>query len=344
MKVSKTEIRWQIVVFGFYIVLSLIQAYSEHPTEGIYPSEIFGVLGVVISECFLVNIIGNWLMIKYPYSEKPRVFLGYLFTFYILFFVYRYLVTYPNHVDILKTYNGNQDKKSLIFFLFINSITFNITFLVAFGLFSIKKSVRMEQKARQLENQINEAQLNTLKYQINPHFLYNTLSYMYAQASPVSQNLAKSILILSDMMRYSLNKTEESGSTLLEKEIEYIENFIEIHRLRFDTDFYVNFEVEGVLGNKKIAPLILITFVENAIKHGRINDKKHPVNIRISITKSYLDLFVENHKQLGKKDETSGIGLENTKKRLNLLYPSKHGLAIIDKYDYFTVSLKIMLE
>ena len=344
MKKHLTEIKWQFVVFGTYAALALIQAYSEHPAEGIYFKEILGIIGVVVSECVLVNLLGNWLMVRFPFSKKPLPYLAFLGLLLVCFLIFRYFSAFPEHVDVLKTYNGNQNENSLVFFTFISTINFVISFLVALGIFSIKKSLRMEQKALLLEKEVNMARLSMLKHQVNPHFLYNTLSYIYAQARPVSDNLAKSILILSEMMRYSLNKTNEDGLTPIEKEIQYIENFIEIHRLRFDSDFYLDFEVEGVIGNKKIVPLILITFIENAIKHGKLNDAGHPILVRIMVQKNLLELFVENQKQGGSKDETSGIGLINTRKRLEMVYPERHTLEITDKPDYFAVTLKIDLN
>lgn len=341
MKKYQTEIKWQAALYSFYALIGWIQAYFEQPLNGLTLAEFVRVVSVSLSECVLVNVLANWLMLKYPVSTQPRkYFLGLLVVF-IGFGTYRYLTVFPDFVDNLKTYNGSQDRKSFSFFVFINTVTFVISLLMAYGLYSIKKNVRMERKARILENQINEARLATLKYQVNPHFLYNTLSYMYSQARPVSENLSKSILMLSDMMRYSLNKTDENGLTLIEKEIQYIENFIEIHRLRFEENFYVNFEIEGIISGKRIVPLLLITFVENAFKHGKINDQKQPITIKITIEKDFLQLFVENYKQLGIKDETSGIGLENTKKRLNLTYPNRHSLNIIDEANYFAITLKI---
>lgn len=344
MKRHQVEIKWQAIVFGVYFIISLVQAYSEHPAEGIYFSEFLGVINVIFSECVLVNVIGNWLMIRHPYSREPQKNILYLLLILFGFIIFKFLVVFPVGIDVLKSYNGQQDEKSLVFFFFYSTINVVITYLVAYGLYAIKKSFRIEHRAKLLEKEINEAKLSMLKHQINPHFLYNTLSYIYAQARPVSDNLSRSILILSEMMRYSLNKTNEDGLTPIEKEIQYIENFIEIHRLRFDADFYLNFEIEGVLGNKKIVPLLLITFVENAIKHGKTNDSKHPIGVRISLFQNELMLFVENQKQAGQKDETSGIGLINTQKRLHLVYPERHFLEIIDKPDYFAITLKIDLN
>jgi two-component system, LytTR family, sensor kinase len=340
---NKAEIKWQLVLFGVYFIIAHVQAYSEHPAEGIYFKEIVGILNVTVSECILVNALGNWLLVKYSFAKQPKLFLFLLGSIITIFTIYRYLTSYPDHVDVFNNYNTNTDKTSLVFFTFISIINFILSYLVALGLYSIKKSIQIEQKARILENKMTQAQLSILKNQINPHFLYNTLSYMYGQARPVSENLSKSILMLSDMMRYSLTKVDDNGLTLLEKEIHYIENFIEIHRLRFDEDFYVNFTVDGLISNKKIVPLLLITFVENAIKHGIINDSEKPININLMVEPAILIFEIENYKQIGTKDESSGIGLENTKKRLELAYQNKHKLIITDEQNQFKVRLEIEL-
>ena len=143
------------------------------------------------------------------------------------------------------------------------------------------------------------------------------------------------------MMRYALNETDVKGYTSLTKEIDYIENFIEIYRLRFNSDFYVNFEIEGVVSGRKIVPMLLITFVENAFKHGRLNDSRCPITIRLAVHKNYLTFVVKNQKQQGTKDSTSGIGLANTKKRLLLAYPDQHALSITDDKLYFEVTLTL---
>jgi two-component system, LytTR family, sensor kinase len=344
LKRNKIEIKWQSIIYGVYFCLGLIQSFSEHPSKGILLSEFIGVLNVTVSECTLVNVLGNWLMVRYPYSKSPRQYLFYLLCIIACFIFYRFLTSYPNHVDVLQSYNGQIDKKSPTFFVFISTINFVISYLVALGLYSIKKSVKMEHKANRLEREVNEAKLNMLKHQINPHFLYNTLSYMHSQARPFSENLSKSILMLSDMMRYSLNKTGKNGLVPIEREIEYIENFIEIHRLRFDVNFYLNFEIEGITGHKKIAPLLLITFVENAIKHGRLNDKLNPIKIKLVIDKQYLIFTVKNQKQLGRKDDASGIGLANTGNRLELLYPNRYQLILNDEKNSFEIELKIEFD
>lgn len=344
MKKHRTEIKWQIIVFGTYAIIGFIQEYSKHPTIGLSIRDILGVLSVIIANCLLVNVLANWLMLKYPLSRRPKYYYIYLFIIFGTYLLYRYWVDFPHFIDITNSYSNNQNKNSIVFFIFFSTINGVISFLVALGLFSIKKSFRMERKARLLEQEINAARLTILKHQFNPHFLYNTLSYMYAQARPVSEKLSKSILMLSDMMRYSLNKTDENGLVLIENEIEYIENFIEIHRLRFEEDFCLNLEIEGIVGYKKIVPLLLITFVENAIKHGVLNDPKNPILVKILVENNTLTLFVKNKKQSGTKDNTSGIGLQNTIKRLKLIYPKSHKLEINDLPKSFSANLTIKIN
>ncbi len=341
MKKHRTEIKWQVIVFGTYGIIGFIQEYYKHPTVGLSIREVLGVLSVIIANCLLVNALANWLMLKYPLSKKPKQYYLFLFLIFGSYLLYRYWVDFPHFIDITNTYNNNNKGSSVVFFIFFSTINGVISFLVALGLFSIKKSFRMERKARLLEQEVNAARLIILKHQFNPHFLYNTLSYMYAQARPVSEKLSKSILMLSDMMRYSLNKTDENGLVPIANEIEYIENFIEIHRLRFEADFCLNLEIEGIVGPKKIVPLLLITFVENAIKHGVLNEPQNPILVKISIENNSLNLFVKNKKQLGIKDETSGIGLQNTIKRLKLVYPQNHKLEINDLPKSYSANLTI---
>ncbi|MGL4630247.1 MAG: sensor histidine kinase [Leadbetterella sp.] len=343
MKQHLSEIKWQSAVFGLYGGMGLFQAYFEHPSTGISIKDFLGVLNVTLLECILVNIVGNVLIVKYPLSKKPWSFALSIIVLFLSYLTYRYCTAYPDYVDVLKSYNGKQDRRSFSFFFFITTITFCIGCLVGFGLHAIKNSVQVERKARILEQQIGEARLLTLKYQINPHFLFNTLSYMYSEAKDCSDNLGKSILVLSDMMRYSLNKNDDLGLAPLEKEIIYIDNFIEIHRLRFENDFNVNFSIEGVIGNSKIAPLLLINFIENAFKHGIVTEPSKSLTIKLKINKNQLQFFIQNYKKISIKDQTSGIGLENTINRLDLLYPEKYTLEISDKPEIFTVDLNLIL-
>jgi len=215
--------------------------------------------------------------------------------------------------------------------------------LFSFLAWSLLDTFRREQETEQLKQEKIHAELLFLKTQINPHFLYNTLNYMYSLAYPVSDKLADGIIKLSQLMRYMLNNSID-GMLELQREIEYLENYIEIYRLRFEDSFFVDFKANGDFTNKKIASLILIPFVENAFKHGVVNDHKRPIKIHINVVNNRLSLIVSNKINRGQKDSSSGIGLTNIKRRLALIYQDQFELLISTNGETYKTSLNIRLN
>lgn len=192
-----------------------------------------------------------------------------------------------------------------------------------------------------------DAELLFLKTQINPHFLFNSLNSIYSLALKKDAQTPAVLLKLAEVMRYMTYETNEEH-VLLEKEIQYIRNYIELQKLRAGSNAHILFEVNGAPGTQRISPFILIVFVENGFKHGiqaGINDTF--IDIRIDLSGSELVLTVENN--IGVVDETEngdfrGLGLNNVKKRLELLYFQKHELTIRDDGERFNVQLKLDLS
>ena len=182
-----------------------------------------------------------------------------------------------------------------------------------------------------LQQEKTQAELAFLKTQINPHFLYNTLNYIYAQAYPVSEPLAEAVLRLSDLMRYMLHDSPD-GRVALDKEVDYVHNYLAIHQLRFEDNFFVQFRQTGAaVAGQRVAALLLIPFVENALKHGVINRAERPVEIDLHLpAPDQLVFEVSNYSNQHQKDATTGIGLANIRRRLALLYPNRHELQIED--------------
>ncbi|TVT41163.1 hypothetical protein FNT36_06800 [Hymenobacter setariae] len=195
-----------------------------------------------------------------------------------------------------------------------------------------------------LEQQKTQAELAFLRTQINPHFLYNTLNYLYAQAYPVSEPLAEAVLRLSDLMRYLLHDSHD-GQIDLGREAEYVENYLAIHRLRFEENFCVEFAQTGQpVGGQRVATLLLIPFVENALKHGVVNQAAHPVRIRLHLpAPNQLEFSVENRISQHHKDATTGVGLPNIRRRLALLYPDRHTLHVHDDGHTYRTQLTLLL-
>ncbi|MBN8864001.1 MAG: histidine kinase [Sphingobacteriales bacterium] len=215
--------------------------------------------------------------------------------------------------------------------------------LFSFIVWALFDTFKKEREAEQLTKERIQAELLFLKTQVNPHFLYNTLNYMYSLAYPVSDRLAEAIIKLSQLMRYMLHNTLD-GMIGLQPEIDYLNNYIEIYRLRFEDHFFVQFRIQGDATNKRIASLVLIPFVENAFKHGIVDDAAKPVQIQLDIQGDQLLFRVTNSIHHDDKDHSSGIGLANIRRRLSLIYPGSHELMIVQDKEIYTVHLSITLN
>ncbi len=193
-----------------------------------------------------------------------------------------------------------------------------------------------EREKSDLEKQSLTAELAFLKSQINPHFLFNSLNNIYSLAYQKSDATPDAILKLSEIMRYMLYESNDNRVSL-EKEITYLKSYIELQKLRFRGNVHVTLEVEGQINNQQILPLILISFVENAFKHGLATDEKWPIYINISVFEDKLLFTIKNRKSNLNKDQTGGIGMVNVKRRLDLSYPGNYKLTIENKEeDYYS--------
>ncbi|MFM9943993.1 MAG: sensor histidine kinase, partial [Bacteroidia bacterium] len=183
-----------------------------------------------------------------------------------------------------------------------------------------------------------------LKAQINPHFLFNTLNGIYAQAITKSEHTADSIQKLSALMRYVITEANEN-KVFLEKEITYLKNYIQLQKLRLTDKTKVNFTVSGDSDKKKIAPLLLICFIENAFKYGVSNEVNSTIEIAIEIENDEMTLRVKNEKVTSKTEniESDKIGLKNAKKRMDLIYEKAYSLNIEDKENEYNLVLKIIV-
>lgn len=225
---------------------------------------------------------------------------------------------------------------------FWNQFRVNLLFIgISFALWYAVRNYKTEKKQVLLQREILDARLRSLQYQINPHFLHNTLSLLYTKSLAHSTELASAICKLSEMMRYSLAEPERDGKVLLEKETDHIKNFIDIQRMRFDNNLHIDLTTEGRLQECRVIPLLLITFVENAFKHGQLNDHHHPLTIRVTASDKLLIFQIQNRKSMDRKERSHGIGLQNIRNRLELIYPGKHELDIRDNKDEFIVNLKL---
>lgn len=234
---------------------------------------------------------------------------------------------------------------SSFFIVQIVAVTLFIVIFVGMLRFAVDW-FELEAKRKEVENEKLTAELNFLKAQINPHFLFNTLNNLYYLAYTKSDNTTEVIAKLSQMMRYMIYDSNHP-KVPLSKEIEYMENYISLERLRLNNQIPINFELKGNTENVWIAPLIFITFLENAFKHGVSNNNPGAwVNISIELANNQCIYKVENSKleESAEAHEKSGIGLQNVQRRLELSYPGKYQLIMENKKGSYLVKLNLTLD
>ncbi|MCZ2222151.1 MAG: histidine kinase [Chitinophagales bacterium] len=202
-----------------------------------------------------------------------------------------------------------------------------------------KKSESIKEK---MLHEKTATELSFLKSQIRPHFFFNTLNNIYSLAVTQNEKTPDAILKLSTIMRYMLNETQ-TEKTLLENEVNFIKNYIDLNLMRLTDKVKVNFEVKGLIENKQIAPLLFIPFVENAFKYGVSTKENSDIDIQIIAEDNKIILKVKNKIVCSDSNiiEQTGIGINNVRRRLDLLYPNSHVLSVIEENKIFKVYLEI---
>jgi len=143
-------------------------------------------------------------------------------------------------------------------------------------------------------------------------------------------------------MRYMLYECNENKVDLA-KELQYLQSYIDLQKIRFGNKAFIDFKIEGEVGNQQIVPLLLIAFIENAFKHGVASNQLTPIRLLIEVDEAHLHFYIQNKKHTNYRDASGGIGLNNVKRRLDLLYPEKYNLEIRDETDTYTVELSLVL-
>jgi len=224
---------------------------------------------------------------------------------------------------------------SLILFIMVWSIS------GALQLFEQWRNV-LERAARAEAEKVT-AELSFLRAQINPHFLFNTLNNIYSLSVQKSESASIAIMKLSKIMRYVTDEVTQDW-VQLEDEIAFLADYIDLQRLRLSKKVSLDFSVSGDVGNKKIAPLILMPFVENIFKYGISNQAESTVLIKLSVEAALISFYCQNKIYSGpERLERTGIGITNTVQRLKHLYDGRHDLKISDDQGLFTVQLTIFV-
>lgn len=207
-----------------------------------------------------------------------------------------------------------------------------------------KNKLRSQLQQEQLEKKLADSEIAFLKAQINPHFLFNTLNFLYNSSLNTAPHLSEPILLLSDIMRYAITDTPKTGKVNLDDEIEQINTFISLNQFRFDHNLQLSFNVSGDTSDRLILPLILLTPVENLFKYGDLKNASHPATIDLVIRENRLHLTSRNRKFKSRKHiPSNGVGLKNLKLRLDAYYSDAHLIQVSENDDDFIFDLQITL-
>lgn len=341
---SKT-ILFHLAAWLFYYLLEVAIILSNdaipfpHPLESLLQFSAFALLVYTHSE---------WLFPRFFIPKRYTAYAAGVVGLLVAYIGLRYVITVPIVPRLiakptfpfytLSAFLGYGVHRGMLF------LSYSFAFAYTRHALRIQKQLRVqEQQLRVQERSLLEADIAFLKSQINPHFLFNALNFLYAQVYPLSEPTAKSVLLLSDIMRYALNEGGEQGKVMLEKEIQHLRNYVALNQLRFRNALQVHFEVQGNTQFLLILPLVLITFVENCFKHGELFDPAHPVLVQVRVQENQLTLFTSNRKHGGPVEHSTGIGLENTRRRLAAIYPGRHQLTVHDTPDSYAIHLHLTL-
>jgi sensor histidine kinase YesM len=210
----------------------------------------------------------------------------------------------------------------------------------------VNDRIEQDKLAKEKENANLKTELAFLRSQVSPHFMFNVLNNMVSLARKQSDQLEPSLIKLSALMRYMLYETDEE-KVPLEREIEYLQSYIDLQQQRFGKKVKVTVSLEVGEGHYELEPMLLIPFVENAFKHGTGMIEDAQIDISLKAENNILNFTVRNkYNEASKeiKDKTSGIGLTNVKRRLSLLYGKNHNLWLTAKDNWFLVSLQINMH
>lgn len=333
-----SEYKLHHIVFWFGYLLFWILFFSNG--IGLRPAIVNSTVIVVIQ--FAASYFNLYFL--FPKLLKQKHYLSYVFSVMLTVALSCFLLAIAFFSLDTISPSSKPDIWTRDFFI-TNSISVSYTLAITMSLKLVKQWYERERQTKHLEKLNMETELKYLKTQINPHFLFNALNGLYALSLKKSDDAPEMVLKLADILRYVLY---EGGSRWvpLEKEVNYIQSFLDLEKLRHGDRLRVEFNTEGNLGTLNVAPMLFLTFIENSFKHG-ISSTAEGGFVQVNIRAGQDEIFfsIRNSKPVessrGINGDSGGIGLTNVKKRLHLLYPNQHELKIRDDEGTYLVELKL---
>lgn len=343
-----TEAMWTIAVrfrlhhYLFWILYYLFWVYVYQPGNNLKSAQLNSLVLVAVHA--LVSYFNLWVL--FPQFLRPKNYFTYLVSVVLSVLLGAMLMAFA----LLQLDTFDVEQKASIFsfgFILNNFIAIFTTLVLTMSLKLVKQWYERERQNLQLQQLQTATELKFLKAQINPHFLFNVLNTLYALSIKKSDQTPEVILKLSEILRYLLYEAGDHEVSL-KKELNYVKNFIELEQMRYGDRVEVELSEYGPLDKVSIAPMLLLTFIENSFKHGVHHSAgKCMIKLDVSVSESGdLVMRVVNSTKsttsVSQSENTpGGLGLENVKKRLSLLYPARHKLLINNTEQQFEVILEI---
>jgi two-component system, LytTR family, sensor kinase len=330
-------LKYKLLHFGYWLIsIVFFMHYRQERYGGSFFSDSVTTLIVFGGKMIAVYSVIYFLIPRFLNRRKYLYFILACFVCMMLASVLSSLVVSVYHHFI----NGKFSSGFLIMVLsqFIDMIMPVVIFVLAVTIYSRYES---DQRNKQLEKEKLETELNFLKAQINPHFLFNALNSIYVLIGIDKDAAEKTMLRFSGLLRYQLYECKDKVE--IEKELNFLNDYIGLETLRKENNLKVDYDFPNAIPYKLIAPFILIPFVENAFKHvSRNGDQPNFIDIQASFVNNIFLFSVMNSvNRTSDRFENKGIGLQNVKRRLELLYPAKHQLKIENDKNSFSVNLEL---
>jgi two-component system LytT family sensor kinase len=323
-----------MLIFGLWYFLR----YEDYALE----STAFKITLVKVADLALMVYITNHLLI-------PKLLYRKQYFWFVFFFILMIVISSVIKMNIIGRLTNNPALMNISgnikARIYDNVIPHFFLVLAGAAIKLMVDYTKMQQRMVEMAKEKAEAELNFLKSQINPHFLFNSINSVYFLIDKTNADARGALHKFSDMLRYQLY--EMNGEPIaIEKEIQYLQDYIDLQKLRKDDQYAIEFNCELGVKGFSIEPLLLIPFVENAFKHiSHYKSQPNFIRIRLTMGKGDFIFGIENTKEPSAlvTDKHSGIGLINVKRRLALLYPQKHSLVVNDGIDIFHVALTIKI-
>jgi hypothetical protein len=344
MEINKKQWYFHLAVVLTIVLMDLFSDYVYGGSErflGNFQLPLNYMRVIMYTATFTTYAVNFYFVCPYTLGKKHyvRFAIGVIFLI-VIFGRVRYLLEEVLLFEFTGKHNYFEESRKFLFYTFDNSIYAIKGILYSTLVYFFFEYATNQHRIHKLELDYNKAELSLLKSQLEPHFLFNTLNAFYTDLVDEKPEIAKDILRLCQLLRYV---TYEAGTDFmpLSKEINFIEDYIYLHRKRFEDTLFLEYEVTGIVSDQFVPSLVFIHFVENIFKHGVVTNSAFPAKISIIVTDEFISMETANLVSVAEQYSASGIGKENLKRRLSAIFKQDYILQYDQSNDIFTTILKL---